>query len=171
MVGKKGYIKTLEAVLAVLIIMIGSYALIPKNRDTPPAVPPLVEGAKSYLASSIIGNLSVRNSMVNGNCTAGIDINAIIASDPNKQALALYDYACLICTTLGGTSCVANTPIDRAVYMADVFISSAPSLAVPLDQQKPRVVRMWFWRKPTTPADITKYGITVYNNCSFPGCT
>ena len=170
MVGKKGYIKTLEAVLAVLIIMIGSYALLPRNEEAPPTVPPLVESAKDYVTYSIMANNSLRNHIVEGQCVAAPDIESIITSDSNKPVLGLYDYSCLICTELGGATCVANTPIDRAVYMADVFISSAPTSLLPLSQQKPRVVRIWFWRKPTTPIDIVNYGIGVYNECEFPGC-
>lgn len=159
MVNKKGYIKTLEAVIAIIIIVIISYTLIAQPTETPPDVPSIVKGAQNVIDQTIQFNETIRTYLT----TKELDdeekrlLQEHIKSIIDKQVPPGYDYTCLTCSKPG--ECLAEyTPLDKSVYMTDVLIASSE------EQQNVRIVRIWFWRKPTTEQEQAK--IIAYNSCT-----
>lgn len=182
MVDKKGYIKTLEAVIAIIIIVVVSYTLIPRSVESPPEIPPVVKGAQKIIDQTIQFNETLRNIL-----TAEKDLPAYPPPSPFEQSDYFilkqgindtiarnippgYDYTCAVCSNPG--TCLADTPIDKSVYMTDVLIASGN------ERQNPKIVRIWFWRKPTPDPNIIKVCKkdpalgTTYNNCEmrYPRC-
>lgn len=161
MVSKKGYIKTLEAVIAIIIIVVISYTLIAQPTETPPDVPSIVKGAQKIIDQTIQFNETIRSLITKkelpppqspGREELLKGVQAII----DKQSPLGYDYTCAICSEPG--KCLEYTPLDKNVYMTDVLIASSE------EQQNVRIVRIWFWRKPTTEQEQSK--IFAYNSCT-----
>lgn len=155
MVNKKGYIKTLEAVIAIIIIVIISYTLIAQPTETPPDVPSIVKGAQNIITQGIQFNETVRNLTTFKDVITDLDpadketlLNSI-NNTISKNRPPGYDYTCLICYTPG--TCYAHDPIpqDRNIYMMDILIASWEK------QQNPKIVRIWFWKQPTQTTDPT----------------
>jgi hypothetical protein len=159
MVNKKGYIKTLEAVIAIIIIVIISYTLIAQPTETPPDVPSIVKGAQNVIDQTIQLNETIRTYLAKKDLSGGekMTVQDHIGGIIDKQVPPGYDYTCLICSKPG--ECLAEyTPLEKSVYMTDVLIASSEG------QQNVRIVRIWFWRKPTTEQEQSK--IIAYNSCT-----
>ena len=140
MVNKKGYLKTLEAVIAVIMVVIVSYTLIPRPTQVSPDVPLIVKGAQTLIDQSIQFNDTIRKSITGLHDPAILSegIQAII----DKHIPPGYAYTCAICSNPG--KCLACTPLDKSIYMTDIIIGSSDT------QQNPKIVRIWFWKEPTT---------------------
>lgn len=143
MVNKKGYIKTLEAVIAIVIILIFTFAVTPKPQPSY-ALPSSVENAQQYILEEIAGNEEIRI--------------AIMAADmdnlPTSEAYGLindivsanmptgFDYAIGICEESACAETIDRPlPADKSIYTAEEMIGSGG------DGQTPRIVRLWMWRK------------------------
>ncbi len=165
MVNKKGYIKTLEAVIAIIIIIMVGYILIPRPTEPTPEVPPVVKGVQKVIAQSIQFNEQIRNNLTAQTLPkTGLpydllkkDVNDTIA----KNSPLGYDYACAICSNPG--TCLADyLPLEKSIYMIDVLIASGEK------QQNPRIVRIWFWKKPTLDENKIKVcQQKAYNDCGI----
>lgn len=149
MVNKKGYIKTLEAVIAVIMVVIVGYIVIPRNVETPSDVPLIVKGAQSIIPQNIQFNASVRK-LVTAEQLTGYKCCEMLESVEhiiNEFIPFGYAYTCAICSNPG--TCVAErSPYGKSIYMTDVLVT--PSEA----GQSPKVVRMWFWKEPTDSAEV-----------------
>jgi len=161
MVSKKGYIKTLEAVIAIIIIVVISYTLIAQPTEIPPDVPLIVKGAQNVIDQTIQLNETIRTYLAKKDQDLSSEekrtVQEHIGSIIDKQVPPGYDYTCLICSKPG--ECLAEyTPLDKSVYMTDVLVASSE------EQQNVRIVRIWFWRKPTTEQEQSK--IIAYNSCT-----
>lgn len=151
----KGYVRTLEAVIAIILILIVIYTIIPKHVEPQPDIPLVVHDAQQFIISDITNNESLRTLIVISEGVGASDnlrmeIENVIKSHipPN------YDFVCAICPQTN--PCIQTTPLEKAVYMSDVFIAS--SLGRELREQNPKIVRFWIWLKPTQD-------ISVYNTC------
>ncbi|HII15879.1 MAG TPA: hypothetical protein HA362_06220 [Nanoarchaeota archaeon] len=140
-IGKQGYIKTLEAVIAIVIILIFTFAVTPKPEPSY-GLPSSVENAQNYIMEEIGLNNELRTLIMdavvaNPEDPAYIEIGQI-ASD---NMPAGYGYSIGICLQ---SACATNsTPIadGRSIYTAESMISSGNS-----SDTTPRVVRLWMWR-------------------------
>lgn len=132
---KKGYIKTLEAVVAIVGILVFIYAIIPDRSIQESKVPPVVKSSQEFIINEISTNEKIRDCVINNPLCENSDIikNAIKNNIPTG-----FDHAFKICEN---TNCLTNTPFDRSVYLTDVFIVST------LENQNPKIVRIWIWRK------------------------
>ena len=139
MVNRKGYLKTLEAVLAIVLILLFTFAVTPKPEPSY-QTPYAIKNAQKFILSEIAENDTIRTLVMNTDndfITAFDAINGVIAENMPTG----YDFTFGICDL---TACVSNiTPIamERSVYTNDVLISSNGSI------QNPKVVRLWLWRR------------------------
>lgn len=137
MVDKKGYIKTLEAVLAIVLLLIFVYTIIPSRTPLRQEVPPIVESAQKHIKTAIEQDEYIRMLVVNVDPNSP-DLRKMIG-DITTQYLPLgYAYDFEICEV---TSCVINTPDDKTIYVSDILISAQDEKA------NPRIVRIWVWEK------------------------
>lgn len=150
MVNKKGYIKTLEAVIAIIIVILVGYILIPSSREPAPDVPSILKGSQKAIDQSIQFNETIRTYLTDDTITKEEEqimlkaINNII----KKYTPFGYDYTCVVCSNPG--TCLADYTPGKSIYMTDVFVASSEK------KQNPKIVRVWFWKKPTLPSEVPK---------------
>lgn len=147
MVNKKGYIKTLEAVIAIILIIVVSYTLISQHVETPPEPPLIVQGAMRFINEKIEFDEYIRERIIpyDGSTATWTPSEenpfSRITSFVTESAPRAYDFGCTICSTTN--LCFINTPLERSVYTSDVFIASGGK------KQDPKLIRIWFWKQLT----------------------
>ncbi|MEK6864340.1 MAG: hypothetical protein AABX27_03545 [Nanoarchaeota archaeon] len=147
MVNKKGYIKTLEAVIAIVIILIFTFAVTPKPEPSY-QLPSSVENAQNYILKEIAGNAVARQKVMDSDpdVSGSIEEAKVVLDDIVTTNLPSgYEYALGLCKE---SACASNlTPIaeGRSVYTAEAMIGSGGTTA-----DTPMIVRIWMWRKQQT---------------------
>jgi|SRR3989344_5265373 len=146
---KKGFIKTLEAVIAVILIVSFLFYVINKSGVRESEVPKNIEEAQRFILNTVSENKTFRECIIKsgvsvdnglackidgadlGNCVFGI--NQFI----KKNIPAGYDYECEICGQV--ESCVDLPPetLKKSVYVKDSFIAA----------EQPKIFRLYIWRK------------------------
>jgi hypothetical protein len=139
MVNKKGFIRTLEAVIAVVMILGLLFFLIPEQKTPTGEVPAQIKQAQSYILEEISLNSGYRNcitSAVPGQCQGGCldTLNIFIT----KQAPLGYATACEVCQS--SLSCAdLQLPIDKSIYTDSIFIAKQATTS--------RVLRVYFYEQ------------------------
>ena len=154
MLNKKGYIKTLEAVIAIILIATVSFTLISQHVERQPEPPLIVQDAISFINEKIEFDESLRADIIRVRSEAKEKTESIINENKPKN----YDFTCLICSN-SNTCFPVATPLEKNVYVSDLFIASSEK------KQAPKIVRIWFWEKPTTREDLICYDDCL-NKCA-----
>lgn len=148
MVNKKGYIKTLEAVIAIIMIITVSYTLIPRSVEKPPEPPLIVQDAMKFTNQKVETDEYTREKIVPYEGTTNTwdpdeenPFDRLTSLVNESMPIALYDFSCAACSS--PSLCIINTPLTRNVYTTDVFIASGGG------EQNPKLVRVWLWEKLT----------------------
>lgn len=143
MVNKQGYIKTLEAVIAIVIILSFTFAVTPKPEPSY-ALPSSVENAQVYILEEIEMNEDVREAVMTGDPTLPGDnmyilIDAIVAVNMPTG----FDYTIGVCEESACSFSIRpdGLPADKSIYTAEAMIGSYGEEAL-----TPRIVRIWMWR-------------------------
>lgn len=159
---KKGFIRTLEAIIAIVLLLIVSVVVITRpSHDNESSVPPVVEASQNIIVQTLRLDESVRSCVLNANSCAGQEdaVSQVI----EKYQPRGYDYAYRLC---GTPNCVCGAqvgpsddpacqifsddkvfPTKGEVYMADAFISASSSA------QNHTIVRFWMWRSADAEAN------------------
>lgn len=153
---KKGYLRTLEAIIAIVLVLIVGYVVIPKYVEPKPEPPLVVQDSERFIISDISNNESLRELIVTSNDDLAIssEVQNVISSRKPSN----YDFICTICPQTN--ACIQASPLKKTVYMSDVFIAS--TIERSLSEQNPKIVRFWMWEKPT-PTDYVL--IDKVNTC------
>ncbi len=148
MVNKRGYLRTVEAVIALVIILAVISVALPRKinmMDTPT----IVKSSQEIIREEILLDDSLKKCIVDAGCAgASQSIGEVI----EKNQPIGFDFAFKICDN--PASCLCNTDcvkpaikgpdeISSNVYMADVFVSST----INNELSTHKVVRFWMWRK------------------------
>ncbi len=140
---KKGYIRTLEAVIAIVIVLSFVYAVMPSKIINPSDIPYVVESAQDFIIGEIEENPSIRTEITIYSL-AVLDMEQIKDNTQTTQTDTLiknyipmgYSYDALICKQ---TSCYSDQiPMDAQAYVSDVLLSTGANDA-------PSIVRIWIW--------------------------
>jgi hypothetical protein len=135
MVNKKAYLRTVEAIIAIIIIVIVSFTLIPRHRIPTPKTPFNVKSSQDFILNEILTNKVLRACVLHD---PGCETNNQFKSLFEKNIPMAYNYTYKICDK---TNCVVTTPTDKSIYMNDIIIA-------PDDiGDKPKIVRLWVWEK------------------------
>ena len=128
---KRGYIKTVEAVIAIVAVLIFVVTTVPNRSLEDSGVPPIVKSSQEFITTEISTNEEIRECVIENPLCENADIMKQIIENnlPNG-----YDYTFKICNT---SNCLTTTPLDRSVYLTDVFITST------IEEQNPKIVRIW----------------------------
>lgn len=142
MINKQGYIKTLEAIIAIVIILIFTFAVTPKPEPSY-QLPSSVENAQNYILEEIAGDEDVRTNIMasdpaNPDDPAYEDIRNIV--DANLPTG--YAYTVGICLESACSSNSTAIAEGTSVYTAEAMIGSDGVV-----DTTPRIVRIWMWRK------------------------
>jgi len=145
MVNRKGYIKTLEAVIGVIIIIIVSYTLISRQVSNEAEQPLNLYDSMGYINTKIELDENLREGIVDPAKGFGMGIDNLLEDIIEAAKPKNFDFTCMICSNTSINKCYSdNVPLEKDVYVNDLLIASAGVL------QDPKIVRMWFWKKPTT---------------------
>ncbi len=133
--GNKGYLRTLEAVIAIIVILLFIYTVTPRNSNVEAGVPSNVQSAQDFIFKELSFNESIRKcvvqTVVSNDCQGWV--NEVVE---NNSPFG-YTFDVVICDK---TACVSSEPpFDKNVYMSDVFISSS------LEEQNPKIIRIYMW--------------------------
>ena len=132
---KKGFIRTIEAVIAIVIIVMVIFFSIPTDiGNFESEVPVLVQDSKTFINSQIFQDEALITLIFNDEVAAKAQIETIIANSVPPG----YAFKVKICDT---PTCIEQTPADKQVYMGDLFIGST------LKEIDPHIVRYWMWPK------------------------
>ncbi len=154
MVNKKGYVKTLEAIIAIIIVIMVSYFTVPKNIDTAPETPIKLKDAMGFINKNLEFNETIRYKVVSNLLNSGVeeDIEGVIKGTKPKD----YDFVCAICSSTD--NCIITTPLEKDIFVNDLIIGSSGK------KQNPRIIRIWFWKGPTKESELNCY-TSCFNKC------
>ena len=133
---KRGFSKTLEATIAIVLILSFIFYFTPSNEGAEAAMPQTVQDAQQFILEQISSDENLRNcalaATTTGTCN---DVGCgVIDNFVKKHTPPGYTALCEVCTT--ANTCSKNVPLDKSVYTDSVFISGAHA----------RVVRVYFWK-------------------------
>jgi len=111
---KKGYLRTIEAIIAIIIVFMVIITIMPKNKQEN-KTPVYIESLQEKIITKIENDEILRNKILEGG-TINSDIESII-EDPNIK----YNY--IICN-LGETNCIATLPDNKDIYAKSIMIAS-----------------------------------------------
>ncbi|MFH1637686.1 MAG: hypothetical protein ABIB71_04660 [Candidatus Woesearchaeota archaeon] len=154
MVNKKGYIRTLEAVIGIVIILLFIFSVNPKVKEKTESMPSAVETSLDFITEEINSNATLRTavylpSLLNcgstpENCQEEYKVTPFISH--NIPPTYSHDYricdnpSCVLVCEEGDAECLNKLPpMDVSVYTADTIVA-------PSEDVQPRLVRVWVWR-------------------------
>lgn len=141
---RQGYIKTLEAVIAIVIILIFTFAVTPKPQPSY-ILPSSVENAQVYMLEEITMHEDVRTAVMNGNPSdTGDSMYGLIADIVDENMPTGFEYTIGVCEESACSFSIrpGGLPAEKSVYTAEAMIASAEG-----EVGTPRVIRIWMWRK------------------------
>ncbi len=133
---KRGYIKTLEAVISIVGILIFTFGITPRELSNPNEVPFVVENALKYVTSTTSSDEAIRQQVLNGDPAGNESIMALIVANVPSG----YAYEVQVCSE---TTCLAQTPPPNvSVYSDDIIIAGTDGAGV----AKAYIIRIWMWQ-------------------------
>lgn len=135
--GKKGYIRTIEAIIAIVLILLFTYQVIPRTTQQGSKTPEIVEDSQNFIIQELSTNDTLRDCIINHNPPSNPCEK--VASVIEENLPAGYSYTYKICEETSGCLAIEETPTDRSVYVKSLFIAST------LEQRKPKIVKIFFW--------------------------
>ena len=134
MKNKKAYIRIIESVIAIMIIM-GVVLVILSNQVQKVDISEEVYEKQRYIIDVITNNESMRTEIVGGRTET---VNDFISKNlPNT-----WDFTTNICEV--EEVCNKNTPNDRDIYVSETIISSN---LTDYPNARSRKLRFFIWRK------------------------
>lgn len=134
MMNKRGYIKTLEAVISIVGILVFTFGVTPREIPNPNEVPFVVDTALKYVTSAISSDDTIRQQVLNG--VGDASLKGML--DNNVPVGYTYEYK--ICTE---TTCLAeNPPPNVSVYSDDVILAGVDVGSI----AKAYIIRIWMWQ-------------------------
>lgn len=136
----KGFVKTLEAIVAVIIVFTLIVTLAPTTKKQREETPDAVKQAQAFLLDQITSNEIYRECVKKSAaapgeckivCPSPSDIDSFVKNNIPSQ----YDYRCEIC--LSASTCSGPPPLDKSLYTDSRLVAADP----------PRVVRVIIWEK------------------------
>jgi len=151
MVDKKGFIRTLEAVIAILIILSFILYILPRKHVLAKStIPEGVESSRNFILKEFLTNTEIRE------CVGGIIIDATSAVSDGEECLKSkcagviiplldkhvvpgFNYTCEICDNVAPCTDLPPETIEKSVYPGSVFMYFVG--------KDTKYVRVYFWRK------------------------
>jgi len=122
----KGYVKTLESVIAIVLILISIVFLFPEKTRTEPQISDTGYNCLKYLDFKGV----LRYYAVN-------DLESNLISDLRSCLPPILDYKAKICTT---SICNTQLPEYTTVFLSSYLIAGEDSV-------EPTLINLWVWSK------------------------
>lgn len=149
MVNKKGFVRTLEAVIAIILIFGFLFYITPKVVEFEEKIPENIANAKEFIMNQILFNKEYGECILaaegEGSCSE------VLTCGRKDEIMALFEYipygyewACEICE--GSERCLTPydaIPTDKSVFTNTVFIYNkdfAPG------EEKYNIMRIYIWK-------------------------
>lgn len=137
----KGFVRTLEAIIAVIIIFTIIVMLAPGTKKPQKETPDVIQQTQAFLLDQITSNevykeCVKKSAAAPGECKTVCLPPADIDSLVKKSVPSQYDYRCEIC--LSASTCSGPLPLDKSLYTDSRLVAADPS---------PRVIRIIVWEK------------------------
>ena len=148
MVNKKGYLRTVESIIAIVIILSIVYAVLPKPMFDNNSIPNIVKSSQDAAIKDISFDTELKLCIIDDNCQ---DKSKKIGDVLERNKPIGFSYAFKICDNPVCT-CVKNDtecsiplpapekPKDANGIMTETFISSTAS------DTRHKIVRFWMWK-------------------------
>ena len=122
----KGFVKTLEAGIAIALILVSMVFLFPEKTVIKPKISDTGYNCLKYLDNKgILRQYAVNN------------MEANLISDLRSCIPPSLDYKAKICLT---SSCISQTPVDKEVFLSSYLIAGEDSF-------KQALINLWVWTK------------------------
>lgn len=132
---KKGFVRTLEAVIAVIIVLGIILVVTPSRPSQESETPATIKEAQSFILDRISTNEAHRNCIQTaaaGECISPCPAIDTFVRDNQPKG---YDYRCEICNSAG--TCSPSLPLDKSLYTDSRLIATNPA----------KVLRLVFWEQ------------------------
>ena len=150
MVGKKAFLRTMEAVIAILLVLGFLLYILPRREVyAESTIPEGIESARGFILAEFMNNEDIRacvadaepvNAINEANkCSFTPSCNEFMIPVLERHLLPGFDYACEIC--LGTTPCsqLPDRTKERSIYPGAIFMY--------FGNRDVRHVRIYFWRE------------------------
>lgn len=141
MVNKKGFIRTLEAVIAIVIIL-GFIIYIAPSRKLDIGIPSNVKEAKEFVLHEVLTDEELRECVVSGNLDCKDSCGGKLKKFLDDNKPAGYEYECEICPWAGSSGCGEHREVqemEKDVYSGAVLLSYSENKYIEF--------RMFFYEK------------------------
>lgn len=137
---KKGFLRTIEAVIAIIIVLGLILFLTPARISDVGEVPGTIEESQKVIVEEVSYNETFRSCILKDKDRSCIGMDwpcSQMETFVRSNIPSGYDFNCEICDS--SVSCVQNlkVPVDKTVYARDIFIAGEPS----------RVFRVYIWQR------------------------
>ena len=133
MVNKKAYLKTLEAVIAAMILLLFIGEVLPHKTEDTASTPPDIETMQQTILKSISSRENLRA------CVLTEDVPCIVSfiNQIMKEGLS---YSITITDASSSLELPITLPQDKAIYTKTLVISSTTT------DYDPKLIRLHVWR-------------------------
>lgn len=158
MVNKKGFIRTMEAVIAILIVLGFLLYILPRRTTfSESSIPEGLESSKNYLLTQFLVNQSIRDCIGalniddTGKSSDGFKCEATQSMDPDcwtglikplidDTRISGYTVWCEICDNVSPCTTYLNSGNrDKSIYPGAIFMY--------FSEGKEKYVRLYFWKE------------------------
>lgn len=151
MVGKQGFIRTLEAIIAILLVLGFLLYILPRRPVlAEPTIPESIESAKNFVLREFLTNKDIRdciktvNIISAGGPSNGLNCLESSCAEPIKRlldqhAIPGYDYFCEICNNIAPCTQLPRDTMKKSVYPGAVLIYFA--------SDNVKYLRIYFWKR------------------------
>ena len=135
MLGKKAYIRTMEAVLAIIILLIFVYTVIPRQPIEESGTEDVnIKLIQDHVFFELANNDELRSDIISKNNES---LNDLVTNVINQR----YNYEIAI-NDLGGSLILPNNiSSDKAIYVRSAVISTNKT------EYDPKIVTLYLWLK------------------------
>mgnify|MGYP001559941623 CR=1 FL=1 len=145
----KGFIRTLEAVVSIILIFSFIFFILPKQIEIETQIPENVQLSQAFILNEILYNSTFRDCIFGYNLNNLEGVNCkLISSNPscdiNKfigdEIPPSYEFACEVCNQVA--TCIGeDVPFDKNVYANSIFLVKDPLV------NSPKVLRVYVWER------------------------
>lgn len=144
MVDKKGFIRTLEAVIAIILILGFIFYITPKVVEFEEKIPEDIANAKEFILNQILSNKEYTECIINAN--VGKECEEALTCDKKNEIIKLmnyipygYDYLCEICVGSAQCTSLPDGAEGKSIYTNTIFIYKP--------DKNYNIMRIYIWKK------------------------
>lgn len=139
MVNKKGFLRTLESIIAIIMVLGLILYVTPTRTPEVSELPGVVEQAQNLVLEEVAVNKEFRKCILESDERSCIGMNSPCSGIESFIQTAVptgYQFNCEICSS--SIACVSSLsiPQDKTVYTRDTFVAGSPS----------KVFRVYMWQ-------------------------